>query len=352
MPSDDRAPPELRAPKQNPYLGSAARGMANVEDFLDRYFELPLDVLLPVSSEFLEKASYGDPFFRMAPSSTGSRIPMTTDKDYLMEALFAAAAASPVVRSLRRAGGKGSKKGAEPGFAEELSMYLNGLEAQRYAKGGRVRDFLAEVLSGGGTDPGRRAALGLPRDLTPKPGEVVVKEEIKTAPKKGETSVSMTEAMNIPMSRRDVLRAGAGQAMSAMAPRGALGALARTTGSPMSLAREVTKPAGVSTLQGLIAQALARGLPESEMVRKGMALRPDMNEFEIQYLSDLMRSPDDFTHEFGPDRGPLGNIRQMLDVPEGSSIKSALREIRDADPEMYAELKRAARDITDLSLED
>jgi hypothetical protein len=50
------------------------------------YFELPLDLFLPVSSEFLEKASYGDPLFRMP---TQSNIPITADREYLMEALLA-----------------------------------------------------------------------------------------------------------------------------------------------------------------------------------------------------------------------------------------------------------------------
>ena len=246
MQSDNRPPPELRPSKQNALLGAAARGMSNVEDFLDKYFELPLDLFLPVSSEFLEKASYGDPFFRMAPSGTGSRIPMTADKDYLMEGAFLGALA-PMVTPSRRAAK--SARGKSPMSEQEaLSRFLDAYEQQRvrgYSKGGRIKDFLAEVLAGKSTaepvkdqpDPKRRRAIGLPENITPKPGEMVVKEEVKQAPKTGETSVSLTEAMNIPMTRRDVLRAGAGQAMSAIAPRGALGALAKATTSPTDVFR-------------------------------------------------------------------------------------------------------------------
>lgn len=226
-------------------------------------------------------------------------------------------------------------------------------EQNGYSKGGKVVDFLAEVLKGGSkpTDTKRRAAMGLPKDLTPKPGEVVVKEEIKTAPKKGETSVSMTEAMNIPMSRRDVLRTGAGQAMSAMAPQGAMGALMRAVDSPANLMKETLgpTPVGASTLQGLIAQALARGMSEEDLVKLAAGVRPDLQDFEVLYLSDLMRAPTDFMHEFADQAGPLANMRSMLNVPEGTGIKSALREIRGADPKMYEGLKQAARDISDLS---
>jgi hypothetical protein len=226
-------------------------------------------------------------------------------------------------------------------------------EQNGYSKGGKVVDFLVEVLKGGSkpTDTKRRAAMGLPKDLTPKPGEVVVKEEVKTAPKKGETSVSMTEAMNIPMSRRDVLRAGAGQAANAMAPRGALGSLMQMASSPMNLARSIAPPAGSSTLQGLIAQALARGMSEEDLVKLAAGVRPDLQDFEVLYLSDLMRAPTDFMHEFADQAGPLANMRSMLNVPEGTGIKSALREIRGADPKMYEGLKQAARDISDLSME-
>lgn len=236
----------------------------------------------------------------------------------------------------------------------ELALYLNMLEGQRvqhYGKGGKVVDFLAEVLKGGSkpTDTKRRAAMGLPKDLTPKPGEVVVKEEVKSAPKKGETSVSLTEAANIPMSRRDVLRTGLGQAASAMAPRGALGSLMQMAGSPINLARGVAPASGSSTLQGLIAQALARGMSEEDLVKLAAGMRPDLADYEVLYLSDLMRAPTDFMHEFAAEAGPLANMRSMLNVPEGADIKSALREIKGADPKMYEGLKQAARDISDLS---
>ncbi len=366
MPSD-RKIPELRAPEQNAFLGAAARGVANVEDLVDRYFELPLDVFLPVSSEFLEKASYGDPLFRMAPEGTGSRIPQTADREYLMEALFAAGYAPPALQALRRAGKTMGRKPRTPSFDEELSLYLNGLEAQRYSKGGRVKDFLAEVLKGGSkpTDTKRRAALGLPKDLTPKPGEVVVKEEVKTAPKKGETSVSMTEAMNIPMSRRDVLRAGTGQAMSAMAPRGALGALMKAAGSPAELMKQaVAEPmltpakkalSSPMSLQGLIAKALKEGEfedPEEVMEyifklnpRRRPRTEEGMEDLEVRVMDMMYPDSYDISGVYRESPGPLELMKDLISYEPKQDLRQVLRQIRAANPEHYEQLKRTSRDI-------
>ena len=366
MPSDRKSPPELRAPEQNAFLGAAARGVANVEDLVDRYFELPLDVFLPVSSEFLEKASYGDPMFRMAPEGTGSRIPMTADREYLMEALFAAGYAPPALQALRRAGKTVGRRPRTPSFEEELSLYLNGLEEQRYSKGGRVKDFLAEVLKGGSkpTDTKRRAAMGLPKDLTPKPGEVVVKEEVKTAPKKGETSVSMTEAMNIPMSRRDVLRAGAGQAMSAMAPQGAMGALMKAAASPTELMKQaVTAPAKkevsrIPTIQGAIARALKEGVEwDEDIVEQLMELFPskipdEIDEDELlDFIIPAIRDPGSSV-EFGSQiaaEGPLEYLNRSLGYPAKDELRPVLREIKEVDPLLYNRLMESARD-TDMTV--
>ena len=366
MPSD-RKPPELRAPEQNPFLGAAARGVAGIEDAVEKYFELPLDLFLPVSSEFLEKASYGDPLFRMP---TQSNIPITADREYLMEALLGPAMYGvPAAKGLGRAA-KSMGKPARPRFTEEeLSYLLNELEAQRFSKGGGVKrgvDFLAEVLQGGSkpTDTKRRAALGLPKDLTPKPGEVVVKEEVKTAPKKGETSVSMTEAMNIPMSRRDVLRAGAGQAMSAMAPQGAMGALMKAAASPTELMKQVvTAPAKkevsrIPTIQGAIARALKEGVEwDEDIVEQLMELFPskipdEIDEDELlDFIIPAIRDPGSSV-EFGSQiaaEGPLEYLNRSLGYPAKGELRPVLREIKEVDPLLYNRLMESARD-TDMTV--
>jgi hypothetical protein len=360
MPSD-RKIPELRAPEQDPLLGAASRGVKGIEDFVSQYFELPLDMFLPVSSEFLEKASYGDPLFRMPQQSN---IPITADREYLMEAMLGPAMyGAPAAKGLGRAA-KSMVRPAKPRFTEEeLSYLLNELEAQRFSKGGGVKrgiDFLAEVLQGGSkpTDTKRRAALGLPEDLTPKPGEVVVKEEVKTAPKKGETSVFMTEAMNIPMSRRDVLRAGAGQAMSAMAPRGALGALMKAAGSPAELMKQaVGKPSmggqGSMTIPGAIAKAISMGLDEDQTI--DMLKRLNLaNESDVIHTLPIMQNPLDFSINIGDEfesLGPREALGEMIGTGSGLDIRKSLREISRENPKLYSKLKEVARDISDLSTE-
>jgi hypothetical protein len=242
----------------------------------------------------------------------------------------------------------------------EIALALEQYGQQRYSKGGKVVDFLAEVLKGGSkpTDTKRRAAMGLPKDLTPKPGEVVVKEEVKTAPKKGETSVSMTEAMNIPMSRRDVLRAGAGQAMSAMAPRGAMGALMKAAGSPAELMKQaVTAPtAGAGqamTIPGAIAKAISMGLDEDQTI--DMLKRLDLaDEMDVIHTLPIMRNPIDFQVNIGDEfelMGPREALSQMIGTDSGLDIRQSLREISRENPKLYDQLKKVARDISDLSME-
>jgi hypothetical protein len=50
----------------------------------------------------VEKLSYGDPLFRMAPSGTGSRIPMTTDREYLADVAGMVPIAAPAARPSAR----------------------------------------------------------------------------------------------------------------------------------------------------------------------------------------------------------------------------------------------------------
>ena len=100
---------ELKAPEQNKALGRIAEILRMAEqnrsaEFLPEslnVFGLFGDLFLP-SAKTVEKMSYGDPLFRMAPSGTGSRIPMTTDKEYLADVAgmvpIAAPAAKPSAR--------------------------------------------------------------------------------------------------------------------------------------------------------------------------------------------------------------------------------------------------------------
>jgi hypothetical protein len=101
-------------------------------------------VFLPVSSEFLEKASYGDPLFRMAPERTGARIPITADREYLMEALAWTGDVCECLRCKGPCGVRAKSIGqvVRPTHVvteEELSyLYLNELEAATLLEGRSV----------------------------------------------------------------------------------------------------------------------------------------------------------------------------------------------------------------------
>jgi hypothetical protein len=104
----------ISAPPQNALLGRLAdllrlaeTGAAGGPEFLPRGLDvmnLVRQLALP-SAETVEKLSYGDPLFRMAPSGTGSRIPMTTDREYLADVAgmvpIAAPAAKPSARGVQ-----------------------------------------------------------------------------------------------------------------------------------------------------------------------------------------------------------------------------------------------------------
>lgn len=267
----------------------------------------------------------------------------------------------------------------DPRLSQYLD-YLDAMQAQRYAKGGKVVDLLAEILKGSSKakptkdapDPSRRAALGLPKDLTPKPGEVVVKEEVKKAPKKGETSVSLTEAMNVPMSRRDVLRAGAGQAISAMAPRGALGALVKAAGSPTGVIEQaITQPAlspakaamaAPLSVQAMIAKAIKEAqeagveLSGDDLMERVIAQKPRMrprteegeDNLRIRILDMADPESFDIAGVYRESPGPLGLMMDMMDIKRSQDLRQVLRQVREMNPEHYEKLKQVSRDIDDF----
>lgn len=104
----------ISAPPQNALLGrlaellrTAETGAVSGPEFLPKGLDvmnLVRQLALP-SAETVEKLSYGDPLFRMAPSGTGSRIPMTADREYLADVAgmvpIATPAAKPTARGMQ-----------------------------------------------------------------------------------------------------------------------------------------------------------------------------------------------------------------------------------------------------------
>lgn len=244
-------------------------------------------------------------------------------------------------------------------FDPRLSAYLDYLERQQvqhYSKGGKVVELLSELVKGksrakptkDAPDPSRRSALGLPKDSAPQSNQVVTKT----------TQKPNALSMNVPMTRRDVLRAGAGQAISAMAPRGALGALAKVATSPVGAVEQAVKaapaPFNPTTVAGIIAEGLKRGMSDDDIV-KSLVERADelrgIPNFPVDLIKGNIESVREPFRNYVADEnvayGPLAVMDQLLGSPD--SMLKSLREIRKVDPDRYKELADAARD-TDMTM--
>lgn len=91
----------LSAPQQSEALRKLAallRGREEVQAKMNpTMMGALMDLILP-SAEFVEKASYGDPLFRMPPPGTGGYVPITADKKYAAEAAGMIPVGSPAIK--------------------------------------------------------------------------------------------------------------------------------------------------------------------------------------------------------------------------------------------------------------
>jgi hypothetical protein len=191
----------ISAPPQNALLGRLAdllrlaeTGAAGGPEFLPRGLDvmnLVRQLALP-SAETVEKLSYGDPLFRMAPSGTGSRIPMTTDREYLADVAgmvpIAAPAAKPsargvqeLVRQIQTEPPVGAVKlPPAPGLLEKSDIgFYSQLESavQPLQNKGTGQQYLAQIQKSARVKPEEIQWTGLDDFLKSKPS--VTKQEIQ-----------------------------------------------------------------------------------------------------------------------------------------------------------------------------
>jgi hypothetical protein len=258
-------------------------------------------------------------------------------------------------------------------FDPRLSAYLDYLERQQvqhYSKGGKVVELLSELVKGksrakptkDAPDPSRRSALGLPKDLAPQSNQVVTKTNQEPN----------ALSMNVPMTRRDVLRAGAGQAISAMAPRGALGALIKAAASPTGVIEQaITQPAlspakaamaAPLSVQAMIAKAIKEAqeagveLSGDDLMERVIAQKPRMrprteegeDNLRIRILDMADPESFDIAGVYRESPGPLGLMMDMMDIKRSQDLKQVLRQVREMNPEHYEKLKKVSRDIDDF----
>jgi len=262
---------------------------------------------------------------------------------------------------------------------------------RRFQKGGSARKTLQQMMdellvrgtktaAKGTPDIGRRALLGLRPQLDlplaklhpdiEKATESRITKALKGAPQVTEKSVEVNPATgsikstlqsvaNTPLTRRTVLSATAGQALRHMIP--GLDSLAPGVGDIAKVADivpEVAKavaPAMPMTIQGVIARAAKMGLDEDETIEMlekiGIA-----NESDVMYMMPTVRNPYDFIDTLGEAKRmtPASAMSHLLNEDIGSplmSMRRPLREIRRENPELYDDLKGAAREISDYSSE-
>lgn len=259
-------------------------------------------------------------------------------------------------------------------YDPRLAMMLDMLEAQqrrsvpKYSKGGKIVDLLLGPASTASTKS-RRKAIGL---------DTKVPEAVPTP-----------MLPDIPMSRRDVLRVGAGQTARGMIPQGALGSLKALTGESMPSVSNALNEA----IDQITSKPAFRPSPSSDAGRMAAALyeiagrtkkgSPDFGAGNLKKLYNAEVDLDDFTYdnsmsEFSDTLALLSNpkrhIGEMMDYTEpedlltqgdvlalgiprdlysrdfypGTSMmnfKDLLRVMRQNDPKRYDDLKTFIRDI-------
>lgn len=269
------------------------------------------------------------------------------------------AALENVARAL---GKKGYQVPAGADDKGEWYRVLDQTDLERFGRGGKVVDALKDVFKMTDTapDPSRRKAIGL-REKIAEPGALTTVEK--------ELSASDLDTLQrIPMSRRDVLRAGAGQAMSAMAPRGALGALMKAAASPAEVMKQaVAEPfitpakkalSSPMSIQALIAKALKEGgAQDTEEVmeyifkqnpRRRPRTEEGMDDLEARVLDLMYPESYEIAGVYRESPGPLELMKDIISYERKQDLRQVLRQIREANPEHYEQLKRTSREIDEF----
>ena len=267
-------------------------------------------------------------------------------------------------------------------WVQEADKAVKHFEPKGYNKGGAVKTGIKE-----GVDLARRSFFGLRpsqdmkgRELVPvqkdldrmqaelaKAEKVAPKVEQKTttvqpsptAPKIEQTVKSIAET---PVSRRTVLKTAAGQAIQGALPASSFADLMKPATVAKQAVQAMAPAITADMIPGLIMTAIKKGMPEEEAVKfvrsqlgdapPTKAFDPSNKEYQLEamykHLSDPMDAPNDWEF-FGPMR-PSGALNVMLQTPGADvppiQLRSALRQIREADPERYRQMMNSAKDFS------
>lgn len=224
----------------------------------------------------------------------------------------------------------------------DVAMYMFPFGKVGKVLGGGMISFNPGEAEAGKVDTARRSLLGL-RSAPESSAGVLVPTVEQTVEKIAE----------MPVSRRTLFKGVGSQALQSMLPaRGIMQAL-----SPTNVAKEAVKeairPAGPTTMQGIIAQAARMGLDDEQTLQLLRRLRPGADE-DALYMVDTLRRPMDFAEDLGEEAIGRGRAMANLigtDIERPMQMRGPLREIRRENPEMYQELRQVARDIAEFGHE-
>ena len=249
-------------------------------------------------------------------------------------------------------------------------------DPQPYNKGGSVAKTLDEMMAemakkgvkmADKPDLGRRSLFGLGSkpafplanldtkalESMNKNAPAITEKSVTIDPGKGAAKSTLKSISETPMSRREVLQSAAGQAMRGVLPDlGGLSSLGNVAKAVESASAPV--PAMPQTLQGLIAHFAKKGFNEDETI-KMLEKMGEANENDVMYMLPAMRNPYDFVDDLGeeamkPSRA-LGNLINSDIHASPMTMRGPLREIKRENPDMYKDLIRAARDISEYGFE-
>jgi hypothetical protein len=246
-------------------------------------------------------------------------------------------------------------------------------DPQPFNKGGGVKKTLdqmaAEMMQkgvklGDKPDLARRGFLGLgkasdfplaklDKDMF-KNAPAITEKTVTIDPGKGAAKSTLKSLSETPMSRREVLKSTAGQALRGVLPD--LGGLSAMGNVAKVVESAVPKAASVmpETLQGLIAHFAKKGLDEDDTIK--MLEKLGYDEDDVMYMLNPMRNPDEFISDLGEDAmspaRALSNLINSGTDKQPMTMRGPLREIKRENPAMYNDLIRAARDISEYGFED
>ena len=246
------------------------------------------------------------------------------------------------------AGGGGAKKTVQQ-MADELMM-----------KGTRVADkpdLARRSIFGLKAQPAMDFPLAKLEKHFGQEGKAPTLAEKNTtgSPNAGTTKSSLKSIAETPLSRRPVLKSAAGQALQGMIPLPNVASFAKSV-APAAAA------VSADMMPGLIMAAIKQGMSKKEAVefvqnllsgaKPTKAFDPSGNEFQIErmyeHLTDPEYAPNDWEF-FGPMR-PSGALNVMLGTPSSDvppmQLRSALRQIKEADPERYQQMMNSAKDFS------